>query len=158
MRTLDWTHWWTGTGEWRASCGCVTAAGVGAVVGGGGTLAQTFAHPSLWIVSHSLTHHTHDLRHRVQVSERLSLASEDRLEQAALKRSITSEIATLSDAYKYHCGHSLVADGGCLMRYSELRHLLDVCGALNTAREQSLLHRVFSKITSNKELAEGDPS
>jgi hypothetical protein len=88
---------------------------------------------------------------------RLSLASEDRLEQAALKRSIASKFATLSDAYKYHCGHSLVADGGCLMRYSELRHLLDVCGALNTAREQSVLDRVFTKIASNKELADGDP-
>ena len=88
---------------------------------------------------------------------RLSLASEDLLEQAALKRSIASKFATLSDAYKYHCGHSLVADGGCPMRYSELRHLLDVCGALNTAREQTALDRVFTKIASNKELADGDP-
>jgi hypothetical protein len=43
------------------------------------------------------------------------------------------------------------------MRYSELRHLLDVCGALNTAREQSALDRVFTMIASNKELADGDP-
>lgn len=85
---------------------------------------------------------------------RVSLVSDDKLEQFGLRRAVMRRFQLINDVFRYLSSEALASEVLFSLAYSELRHFLDVCGVLQFPKDVLLLDRLIGQVVPPKQASQ----